>query len=286
MKLLLQPMRRRAATWHPVGRRVSARWHSYSYSTWTVEPRLDWVDARFAPSNFVKESAIVYPSVLSDEEASSLQQDISIRMKRRRYEKGHWDAVITGYKEVELPDPDATKQRSNLPSSRFGPLSNDSETVLRRVRTLLESNDSIWMPSSSSTNSKCETKNRTWLPCHAIDLNETGELTAHVDSIKFSGCLVSGLSLLSPSILRLKPAAANEDNEENENDSSHVIKEGHVDLYLPPKSLYVLSGVSRYQYTHELLPTHSTFGPQSISVPRGLRYSVIFRDAKDDEEKE
>jgi len=281
MKLLLlaqQPMRRRAATWYPVGRRVSARWHS----TWTVEPHPDWVDARFAPSNFVKESAIVYPNVLSDEEASSLQQDISIRMKRRRYEKGHWDAVITGYKEVELPDPDATK-RSNLPSSRFGPLSNDSETVLRRVRTLLESNDSIWMPSSSSISSKCETKNRTWLPCHAIDLNETGELTAHVDSIKFSGCLVSGLSLLSPSILRLKPAA-NEDN--NENDSSHVIKEGHVDLYLPPKSLYVLSGVSRYQYTHELLPTHSTFGPQSIPVPRGLRYSVIFRDAKDDEEEE
>jgi hypothetical protein len=83
MKLLLlaqQPMRRRAATWYPVGRRVSARWHS----TWTVEPYAypDWVDARFAPSNFVKESAIVYPNVLSDEEASSLQQDISIRMKR------------------------------------------------------------------------------------------------------------------------------------------------------------------------------------------------------------
>lgn len=204
---------------------------------------------------------------------------------RRRYEKGHWDAVITGYKEVELPDPDATK-RSNLPSSRFGPLSKDSERVLRRVRSLLESNDSIWMPPSSSSGHGLETndatKKRTWLPCHAIDLNETGELTAHVDSIKFSGCLVSGLSLLSPSILRLKPANENDD----ENGSSHVRKEGHVDLYLPPNSLYALSGVSRYQYTHELLPTHSTFGPQSIPVPRGLRYSVIFRDAKDDEEEE
>jgi hypothetical protein len=33
-----------------------------------------------------------------------LAQSILSRMKRRRYEKGHWDAVIINYKEVELSD--------------------------------------------------------------------------------------------------------------------------------------------------------------------------------------
>jgi alkylated DNA repair protein alkB family protein 7 len=51
-----------------------------------------------------------------------------------------------------------------------------------------------------------------------------------------------------------------------------------VDLFLPPLSLYVLSGPSRYSYTHELLPTGDTFG--GVAVERDHRLSVIFRDAK------
>jgi hypothetical protein len=58
---------------------------------------------------------------------------------------------------------------------------------------------------------------------------------------------------------------------------------GWVDLYLPPLSLYVLTGVARYRYAHELLPSGSTFeshADNSIVVERDQRLSVIFRDAK------
>lgn len=55
----------------------------------------------------------------------------------------------------------------------------------------------------------------------------------------------------------------------------------HIDLLLPPCSLYVLTGESRYNYTHELLPSGSLFRGVA-SVERGQRLSVIFRDAKTD----
>jgi len=140
-----------------------------------------------------------------------------------------------------------------------------------------------------------------WLPCHAIDLHADGELNAHVDSVRYSGDIVSGLSLLSPAIMRLCPDdTGNNDPTESEpietrKRSSRMQKSqstrsssGHVDLYLPPCSLYVLSGTSRYDYSHQLLPTGSIFtsaGNESIVVHRGRRLSVIFRDAKDGNSK-
>jgi alkylated DNA repair protein alkB family protein 7 len=123
-------------------------------------------------------------------------------------------------------------------------------------------------------------ENIQWLSCHAIDLKREGELKAHVDSIRFSGELVAGLSLLSPSIMRLVPDDGT-NNDINANTDDMV---GHVDLYLPPLSLYALTGVGRYKYSHQLLPDSSVFvnsidGTRTV-VMRDQRLSVIFRDAK------
>ena len=112
-----------------------------------------------------------------------------------------------------------------------------------------------------------------WLPCHGIDLKKDGELNAHVDSIKFSGDLVAGISLKSHCVMRLAPHI----------DGEEGVMDGHVDLYLPPLSLYVLTGVARYRYSHELLNAATTFHAldgSCISVHRDHRISVIFRDAK------
>lgn len=112
-----------------------------------------------------------------------------------------------------------------------------------------------------------------WLPCHAIDLKQEGELNAHVDSVKFSGDLVAGISLLSSSIMRLKP----------HKDGGATDMEGHVDLLLPPLSLYALTGVGRYRYSHELREDQAVFTSLSsatVTVERDHRFSVIFRDAK------
>jgi len=108
--------------------------------------------------------------------------------------------------------------------------------------------------------------------------------------------------------MRLKPAALTEiddgndgiynTTQENEDsiDKSDIFKTksleeaGHVDLFLPTCSLYVLSGVARYKYTHEILACGSTFQsqkkndkearPEKINVTREQRLSVIFRDEK------
>ena len=128
-----------------------------------------------------------------------------------------------------------------------------------------------------------------WLPCHAIDLKKDGELKAHVDSVRFSGDLVAGLSLLSPSIMRLIPCDDNDDDDDDDDDNNKNSKNStkdeepyYVDMFLPPRSLYVLTGVGRYKYSHQLLPDGSIFHrtDTDIVVRRDHRLSVIFRDSK------
>lgn len=270
------------------------------------------VDAAISPSDFVSDAAVVYPDAVSEEEGRILLRDVQAKMKRRRYEKGHWDAVITDYKEVELPLP----SDGSYPS--LSPLSSDSDAILRRLRSHLSALhfgpagvlDDDDRPKGDGTDTPLA-----WMPCHGIDLKKDGQLNAHVDSVRYSGGLVAGLSLMSPGIMRVRPAppgeiarsAAGESDGEGRdisesqdapsNDAGEEKKEeekpyleGHVDLYLPPLSLYVLSGVARYRYTHELLSSGTVFLGSSSSgeaeettrvvVERERRISVIFRDAK------
>lgn len=138
-------------------------------------------------------------------------------------------------------------------------------------------------------------KNIQWLPCHAIDLAQDGDLDAHVDSVKFSGGVVCGISLLSDSIMRLRPSEeslerGNQLGQPHQQSCSSPDDNDYVDLYLPKNSLYVLSGLSRYEYTHELLPNRGEFtlvqdgecDVNVISVERGRRLSIIFRDKHPD----
>ncbi len=65
---------------------------------------------------------------------------------------------------------------------------------------------------------------------HVIDLAEDGFIKPHVDSIKFSGKVVVGLSLLSPSIMRFQ-----EEKPENE------AKPSIVEALLPRRSVYMMT---------------------------------------------
>lgn len=235
------------------------------------KPDHELVDKRQAPDDFCLNSAVVFKDIISEEDGASLVEDIFLRMKRRRYERDHWDSVITGYKEVELSHPHDMMTASNIPSYENitftdynGTLSEKSMQAISFIRNVLQ----VHFFSSNVSSLK-------WLPCHAIDLKKDGVLSAHVDSVKFSGDIVAGLSLKSSSIMRLKP----------DKDFYQSEMQGHVDLLLPPLSLYVLSGVGRYKYTHELLSSGETFSSSetqdAVKVTRDHRYSVIFRDAKD-----
>jgi alkylated DNA repair protein alkB family protein 7 len=228
------------------------------------------VNLQNAPASFDKASAVVYPHFITEEEGKSFIKEVSKRMKRRRFEQGHWDSVIVGYREVELMiHDDLANGSSSMPEEHTSPLFIDA---IRKTRQHLEARH-------FDNNRHGSIK---WIPCHAIDLSADGRLDAHVDSIKFSGDIVAGISFLSDSIMRLRPCSDEWKSGSDEVKASQASDFGHVDLYLPKQSLYVLSGMSRFSYTHELLPSGSTFEfmslDESISVDRGRRVSIIFRD--------
>lgn len=244
-----------------------------------------------APNSFDTSSATVYPNFITKEEGKSFVKEVSKRMKRRKFEEGHWDSVIVGYREVELVIQDDALRSSNSGKLTPAPEAEAEDTqpfinAIRKTRQYLEANHFGKTPISSIK----------WIPCHAIDLSKDGRLDAHVDSVKFSGDIVAGISLLSDSIMRLKPCSDEWRGEQIEESTGEVSDaEGYVDLYLPKFSLYVLSGMSRFSYTHELLTSGATFdfpGSENnvdnsigdgerlkcINVERGRRLSIIFRD--------
>ncbi|NWY22330.1 ALKB7 dioxygenase, partial [Aphelocoma coerulescens] len=79
---------------------------------------------------------------------------------------------------------------------------------------------------------------------------------------QFCGCTIAGLSLLSPSVLRLRSLQDPQD---------------WLELLLEPGSLYVLRAAARYEFTHEILPDEESFFG-GLRVPRGRRVALIFRN--------
>uniref|UniRef100_A0A9L0IEN6 Alpha-ketoglutarate-dependent dioxygenase alkB homolog 7, mitochondrial n=1 Tax=Equus asinus TaxID=9793 RepID=A0A9L0IEN6_EQUAS len=98
-------------------------------------------------------------------------------------------------------------------------------------------------------------------PVHVLDLEPRGYIKPHVDSVKFCGAAIAGLSLLSPSVMRLV----------------HTQEPGEwLELLLEPGSLYILRGSARYDFSHEILRDEESFFGER-RVPRGRRISVICR---------
>uniref|UniRef100_H3AJ33 Alpha-ketoglutarate-dependent dioxygenase alkB homolog 7, mitochondrial n=1 Tax=Latimeria chalumnae TaxID=7897 RepID=H3AJ33_LATCH len=97
---------------------------------------------------------------------------------------------------------------------------------------------------------------------HVLDLDKKGYIKPHVDSVKFCGNTIAGLCLLSSSVMRLV----------SENDACDW-----VDLLLRRRSLYILRGRARYEFTHAILrEEESVFNGEK--VPRNRRISVICRN--------
>jgi alkylated DNA repair protein alkB homolog 7 len=173
-------------------------------------------------------------------------------VSRKRRAKEHWDAVIVKYREFTILDDDP---------GLFLPF---QTTVFDPIRTLILEKHLVHRGADDVK----------WLPPHAIDLHRDGGILAHVDSTRFSGDVVCGLSLKSTCIMRLRPAG-----EDGKPDPQQL--DNYVDLLLEPRSLYVLQGDGRYKYTHEIMVTNSVFninGDKPRLVSRDPRLSIIFRD--------
>ncbi|XP_073994189.1 alpha-ketoglutarate-dependent dioxygenase alkB homolog 7, mitochondrial isoform X3 [Rhodnius prolixus] len=95
---------------------------------------------------------------------------------------------------------------------------------------------------------------------HVLDLAENGYIKPHVDSVRFCGRTIAGLSLLTDSIMRLI----------SEKDQMSV------DILVSRRSLYIMRDFVRYNFTHEILPNEiSVFKGKKIT--KGRRISLICR---------
>lgn len=165
---------------------------------------------------------------ISEEEESGFMSEVEQGLRKKRYEFDHWDDAIHGYRETER--------------ARWGPMCGG---VLERLRAVAFSEDSNLLG-----------------PVHVLDLDKAGYIKPHIDSVKFCGSTIAGLSLLSDSIMRLV----------KQDDADQWL-----DLLLPRRSLYILRNQARYEFTHEILKAEdSIFDGQKVIRQR--RISVICRN--------
>jgi len=97
---------------------------------------------------------------------------------------------------------------------------------------------------------------------HVLDLAENGFIKPHIDSSRFCGDTVAVMSLLSDSVLKLV----------HENYDKYVV---HV--LVPRRSLYILRGISRYNYTHAILKKEESIF-KGDAVLKERRISIVCRN--------
>lgn len=169
--------------------------------------------SNIGPPGFDTSSVQVLPDVITPEEEARLVAELEENVRRRRYVANHWDSVIENYREVE----------------KRGWLDPGNKALADRIKNLIL--HTLQRPMTLP-----------FLPVHVIDLANDGFIKPHVDSVKFSGDIVSGLSLCSPAIMQLKG------DKDQGMDPLSIVR-----LLLRPRSLYILSGEARYKYAHEIL---------------------------------
>ncbi|KXJ10411.1 alpha-ketoglutarate-dependent dioxygenase alkB homolog 7, mitochondrial [Exaiptasia diaphana] len=169
----------------------------------------------------------VHEDFISEEEENRLLNEVEPYLTRQTYQYDHWDGAIHGYRETE--------------KTRW---TTDSLRIFKRIKDTSFTAKTKLLPS-----------------VHVLDLAKNGYIKPHIDSIKFCGPIIAGLSLLSPSVMRF-------------------IHEEHnsvlVDALLPRFSLYIMRGPIRFSFTHEILEGRkSTWKGQDVT--RDRRISVILR---------
>lgn len=97
---------------------------------------------------------------------------------------------------------------------------------------------------------------------HVLDLAQDGYIKPHIDSVRFCGDTVAILSLLSDCVLKLV-------HDEQKSKS--------VKCLVPRRSLYILRGASRYDYTHEILRNEESFFREK-AVHKSRRISIVCRN--------
>jgi len=195
-------------------------------------------DAHFSSDSkealeMVCSSMKVHDDFITKEEEISMFEELKPVLQRLIYERDHWDNAIEGYRETE---------RANW--------SSQNQAIIDRIRSF------AFDEGANHINT-----------VHILDLKKNGFIKPHIDSVRFCGDTIAGISLLSTSVMRL----VHEDN-----------KNLMVDVLLRQRSLYVMKGMARYKFTHEILKEEESRFKGEI-IPRRRRISVICRNSPNDE---
>ncbi|CAK8675742.1 alpha-ketoglutarate-dependent dioxygenase alkB homolog 7, mitochondrial-like [Clavelina lepadiformis] len=164
---------------------------------------------------------------ITEEEEKCLIKEIEPKWRRLKYQSGHWDNAIQDYRETEI--------------SKW---SRQSDSIINRIRSVAFKDSDL---------------QKTLV--HILDLSADGYIKPHVDSVKFCGGVIAGLSLLSPCIMKF-------------------VKEDEPNMWikalLKQRSLYIMSNSIRYNYSHEVLKNKdSMINGEHITKDR--RISIICR---------
>ncbi|XP_076230512.1 alpha-ketoglutarate-dependent dioxygenase alkB homolog 7, mitochondrial [Nomia melanderi] len=170
----------------------------------------------------------IIPNFISINEEQSLMEEIEPYMKRLRYEEAHWDDAIHAYRETE-------RKQWNENNSK----------IINRIREKAFHKDMLQLPL-----------------IHILDLAAEGWIKPHVDSIRFCGEIIAGLSLLSDSVMRLTMVGYEKTHKD--------------DFLLPQRSLYIMSGTARYNYNHEILKNEESYF-KGQRIQKNRRISIICR---------
>lgn len=194
---------------------------------------------------FIQDMGVVENFITSQEEQEILAE-IEPYLKRMKYERDHWDEAINVFRETE--------RKSWYPQNR---------TIINR---LIET---------------AFFKGIQTLPhIHVLDLAADGVIKAHVDSVRYCGTTISGISLLSDSIMKLVQSTT--DPFEATDEYRTQPKEDTTNLYsckilLRKHSLYIMSNSARYNFTHEILRNEESFF-KGQKIEKGRRISIICRN--------
>lgn len=119
-----------------------------------------------------------------------------------------------------------------------------------------------------------------------INLYRPGEgITAHVDLLRRFGDGIIGVSLGSGTVMRFEKANVETLAHQAESSSEADGEQTRWDVYLPERSVVVLTGDARYRWTHAIdrrledyVETEDETGNlQGRWIPRGQRMSITFR---------
>ncbi|XP_076756510.1 alpha-ketoglutarate-dependent dioxygenase alkB homolog 7, mitochondrial [Xylocopa sonorina] len=169
----------------------------------------------------------IIPNFVTVEEEKSLMEEIDPYMQKLRYEQSHWDDAIHSYRETE-------RSKWNEKNTK----------IINKIRE------------------KAFPKGMSQIPLiHVLDLAKDGWIKPHVDSVRFCGEIIAGLSLLTDCVMRLQMI------------NNEAL---YKDFLLPRRSLYIMSGAARYNYNHEIFKNEKSYF-EGQHIPKDRRISVICR---------